>query len=162
MRILDVGTKQLTNAELLDHFQHQRAQWSTIQSEAEARNGTIRSRPKNLDAITNSVKSRLLRPEAPTPHVGEAAYDATVAIPLLCKRLKPYRLTKPELLQIFNLRPWMLMQMASIIEDFETRFSEKQQREMVLIIYEVLGGESYPVFEEEAEVPDSDIHMDGT
>ena len=147
MKILDAGTKQITNAELINHFRHQRTQWAILQKEAEERQGTIRSRPKNLTYIMDVVESRLLRVDAPTPLAGETAYDAKTAIPLLCKKLKPYHLTKPELLQILNLRPWMFRQLSFIIEDFEVRFSESQQEEIVMIIYDVLGGNNYPSFQ---------------
>ena len=147
MKVLDTGSKQLTDAELLHCFHEQHGAGQTRETEARARNSTLRSRPQNQTALIEWVESRLTRLDAPTPFAGDTAYDATTAIPLLCTRLEPYHLTKPELLQIFNLRPWSTVHMTLIIEDFEARFDEEQQHTIITIIYEVLGGSEHPFAE---------------
>ena len=156
MKILDTGTKQLTNAEMLDHIVERRATWAQREAEAKSQSRTTHSRPVNLIKVLENVESRLTRLDAPTPLAGDTKYDAATAIPKLVTRLKLYRLTKPEMLQILNLRPWMIMHMNLIIEDFEARFNEAQRREIVMIIYDVLGGTTHP-FDEEA----SDEAIDG-
>lgn len=164
MKILDAGTKQLTNAEMLDHIHERRAIWAEREAKARAEKRTVHLPPPNVTKVLDNVESRLTRTDAPTPIAGDTKYDAATAIPLLCQRLKPYRLTKPEMLQIFNLRPWKLTQMTLIIEDFETRFNEAQQHKIVTTIYEVLGGEDHPFADEveaEAGAEDFGEAMDG-
>lgn len=49
------------------------------------------------------------------------------------------RLSKAELLTIFNLRPAAIPVLNNIIEDLDERFSEDEQRSLLRIIAEVLG-----------------------
>lgn len=55
-------------------------------------------------------------------------------------RLSEWPLTKAELLMVFNLRPTDVTALSTIVEEAETRFDEKQQNEMLLVVKEVLGG----------------------
>ncbi|KAF2232004.1 hypothetical protein EV356DRAFT_535005 [Viridothelium virens] len=159
MRIVDTGTAQLSNAEVLSRIRDLRSRWKEREAQARERNSSLRSRPGNLISVIENVEHRLTRPEAPTPLAGPTAYNPATAIPMLCQRLKPYRLTKPELLQISNLRPWKITHMTLVIEDFEARFSEEQQREIVMVVYEVLGGTEYPKFEESEEMEETEAEQ---
>lgn len=70
-------------------------------------------------------------------------------IPELMDRLRPYDLSKGELVMLFNLRPASVPALNTIIEDMGDRFEEHQPEEMLEIIAEVLG--SFPVPDEEAQ-----------
>lgn len=68
-------------------------------------------------------------------------------IPELMDRLRPYDLSKGELVMLFNLRPASVPALNTIIEDMGDRFEEHQPEEIIEIIAEVLG--FFPVPEEE-------------
>ncbi len=54
--------------------------------------------------------------------------------------LKPYGLTKSEVLMILNLRPEELGLLDAVVEECDGRFSGEEQEEMVRVVGEVLGG----------------------
>jgi RNA polymerase Rpb4 len=58
----------------------------------------------------------------------------------LMARLRPYDLTKSEILMIVNLRPTSAAALGTVIEEMENRFPESEtQEDMLKIIAEVLG-----------------------
>ena len=57
----------------------------------------------------------------------------------LMQRLKPYDLTKGELLMVLNLRPSDLGFLDCVIEECDERFTGEQQVEILAVIAEVLG-----------------------
>jgi hypothetical protein len=57
----------------------------------------------------------------------------------LVERLQPWDLSKGELLMILNLRPSSVLELNSIVEDPNERFSYDQQRALVKAIAEVLA-----------------------
>ncbi|MCJ1305089.1 hypothetical protein MMC08_007903 [Hypocenomyce scalaris] len=66
-------------------------------------------------------------------------YD-TSTIKILLTRLKPYDLTKAELLMILNLRPMDMGLLDCVIEECDMRFSAEEQEEILGVVGEVLGG----------------------
>jgi hypothetical protein len=77
---------------------------------------------------------------APSP-LGETPIPYTPnSIKTLLQRLRPYNLTKAEVLMIMNHRPTTVAALNTIVEELEQRFEdEAMQEEMVAIIIEVLG-----------------------
>lgn len=77
---------------------------------------------------------------APSP-LGENPIPYTpTSIKTLLQRLRPYNLTKAEVLMIMNHRPTTVAALNTIVEELEQRFEdEAMQEEMVAIIIEVLG-----------------------
>jgi hypothetical protein len=63
--------------------------------------------------------------------------DASIAA--LMERLRPYKLSKGEMLMLLNVRPPSIAALNSIIEDMSVRFTEDEQWEMLAGITEVLG-----------------------
>ena len=61
------------------------------------------------------------------------------SIPTLLERLRPFDLSKGEVIMILNLRPDSVPALNTIIEDMAERFTEEQLDEIVNIIAEVLG-----------------------
>lgn len=55
------------------------------------------------------------------------------------QRLKPFKLTKPEMLMILNLRPSDLGLLDCVIEECDLRFTEEQQLEILDIVGDILG-----------------------
>lgn len=77
--------------------------------------------------------------EAPSPLASRPlSYDETT-IDRLLERLRPYDLTKAEIIMILNLRPTKPEILNTMVEELETRFDEEQQMDMARIITEVLG-----------------------
>lgn len=57
----------------------------------------------------------------------------------LLERLRPYQLSKGEVLMILNLRPASVAALNTVIEDMADRFTEPQQEDMVNIIADLLA-----------------------
>lgn len=57
----------------------------------------------------------------------------------LVQQLRPYDLSKGEVVMILNLRPSSVVALNTVLEDMSDRYTEEQQEEMVQIILEVLG-----------------------
>lgn len=60
-------------------------------------------------------------------------------ITTLLERLRPYDLSKGEVVAILNIRPSTLSAFNAIVDDMAERFTEEQQFEILGIIAEVLG-----------------------
>ena len=58
------------------------------------------------------------------------------------QRLKPFKLTKAEMLMIVNLRPSDPILLDCVVVDLEDRFTEEQQEEILTIIGSALGKEA--------------------
>lgn len=80
------------------------------------------------------------------------------AIPRLFERLRPYELSKGELVMILNLRPASVPALNTAIEHMTDRFQYEQQEEIVGIIAEVLG--AFPEQEEQAAEGGEDVAME--
>jgi hypothetical protein len=83
------------------------------------------------------------------------------AIKEVIERLRPYDLTKGEMVMLFNLRPSSVAALNTVIEDMSDRFQDEQQEEIVAIISEVLGqfGPSSEAGREEEPDVDADVSM---
>lgn len=57
----------------------------------------------------------------------------------LIEKLRPYDLSKGEVVMILNLRPASVAALNTILEDMTDRYAEEDQEQMVNIIAEVLG-----------------------
>lgn len=67
----------------------------------------------------------------------------------LLERLRPYDLTKAEVIMLFNHRPETIATLNTVVEDLEERFSTEDQEALIGIVVEVLG--QTPAAEEAAE-----------
>lgn len=78
---------------------------------------------------------------------------------MLLERLRPYDLSKGEVVMILNLRPANVVALNVIVEDMADRFDEAQQEELVTIITDVLGAFE-PAEEALQENGEGDVAMD--
>lgn len=85
-------------------------------------------------------------------------YDVN-SIPVLLKRLRPYKISKGECIMIVNLRPTTIPALNAVLEDMEGRFSEQQQEAIIQIVTEVLG--EFPPPPEDGEEDAMDTVEDG-
>lgn len=77
-------------------------------------------------------------------------------IKTLIEKLRPYDLSKGEVVMILNVRPATVPALNTILEDMEDRYTEEEQETMVNIISEVLGR-----FEETAQAEEGeDVAME--
>lgn len=77
--------------------------------------------------------------EAPSPLGSKPFPYNNTTIRTLLERLRPYNLTKAEVVMIMNIRPATQSALNTVIEQMEERYGDEQQAEMVEIIGEVLG-----------------------
>lgn len=82
------------------------------------------------------------------------------AIPALMERLRPYGLSKGELVMVLNLRPASVPALNTVVEDMEERFPYEQQEEIVGVIAEVLGAFPEVAAPEEAAENGEDVAME--
>ena len=68
----------------------------------------------------------------------------------LLERLRPYDLTKAEVIMLFNHRPETIATLNTVVEDLEERFSTEDQEALINIVVDVLG-QSAPVEEQAVE-----------
>lgn len=57
----------------------------------------------------------------------------------LLERLRPYDLSKGEVVMLLNHRPASVVALNTLVEDLAERFTDEQQADMVAIIARVLG-----------------------
>ena len=91
---------------------------------------------------------------SPTPLSQTPTPFTSADIPVLVGKLHDYSLTKGELIMILNMRPSTLAQLWACIGEFEERFTETQQQDILNVIGEVLG--SFPPSEAAADMADTD------
>lgn len=58
----------------------------------------------------------------------------------LLQGLRPYDLTKAEVVMIINVKPLSLPLLSAVIEDMESRFTAEQGEEIIAVIESVMGG----------------------
>lgn len=85
-------------------------------------------------------------------------YDVN-SIPVLLKRLRPYKISKGECIMVVNMRPTTIEALNAVIEDMVGRFSEEKQEEIINIIIDVLG--QFPPHEEEGDEDAMETTEDG-
>lgn len=61
------------------------------------------------------------------------------SIATLLERVRPFDLSKGEVVMILNIRPWSLPGLNSVVDDMAERLTEDQQMELLTIIADVLG-----------------------
>lgn len=96
----------------------------------------------------------------PSPLSQQPVTYSPECIGQLVERLRPYDLSKGEIVMILNLRPASMAALNTIIEDRSDRFSEDQQEEMVNIVAEVLGRFEAEETENQEPVEEGDETMD--
>ena len=69
---------------------------------------------------------------------------APECIAALLERLRPYDLTKAEVIMLFNHRPETIATLNTVVEDLEDRFPTEDQEALISIVVDVLG-QSAPV-----------------
>lgn len=74
---------------------------------------------------------------SPSP-LQQSLYGPTT-IRTLLTRLKPYNLTKAEVLMILNLRPLDDCTLNMVVEEAYSRYTDELREEMITVIGEVLG-----------------------
>ncbi|KAJ8124251.1 hypothetical protein O1611_g9389 [Lasiodiplodia mahajangana] len=158
MRILEAQNAVLTNAEVYTFLSDQAKQY-----QSQKRRG-----PNNLESLRGEVGRKI---HYCLPRTNYIAYgDAQMikyfetfpsplsqkplpfevnSIPVLLKRLRPYKISKGECIMVVNMRPTNTAALNTVIEDMENRFSEEKQEEILNIIIEVLG--EFPPAEEADE-----------
>jgi hypothetical protein len=57
----------------------------------------------------------------------------------LLERLRPFELSKGEVVMIINLRPASIAVLNTVVEDMAERFTDEQQEEIIGAIAEILG-----------------------
>lgn len=57
----------------------------------------------------------------------------------LVERLRPYSLSKAEVVMLFNLRPQSVANLNTSVEELEERFTLEQQEAIIEIVVDVLG-----------------------
>lgn len=75
----------------------------------------------------------------PNPLSQQPVTYSNKCITTIVDKLRPYDLSKGEVVMIINLRPSSVVALNTVLEDMSDRYSEEQQEEMVQIILEVLG-----------------------
>lgn len=73
----------------------------------------------------------------------------------MLERLRPYELSKGEIVMLLNLRPAAVAALNTIIEDMPDRFTDNQQEELITIITDILGQ-----FEPGPQAEGADVTMD--
>ncbi|KJZ80188.1 hypothetical protein HIM_00038 [Hirsutella minnesotensis 3608] len=145
MRIVEAQSAVLTNYEVLQHLEDQRRRY---------KQGKRRG-PPNLETVVRELLGYL--DTAPGPLSQKPTTYSPRCITQLLERLRPFELSKGEVVMILNLRPADVVALNTIIEEMVERFSDEQQQEMVDIIAQVLG--SFGPAEESAKDA-GDVEMD--
>lgn len=79
----------------------------------------------------------------------------------LLEKLRPYELSKGEVVMILNLRPASVAALNTIIEDMPERFPDEEQEQMVNIVAEILGQFEVAEAEDGGDAPENgDVKMD--
>lgn len=110
---------------------------------------TTRSQPQNLTRLSY-VQILQYFATRPGPLSQEPITYTPECIAQLLERLRPYDLTKAEIIMLFNHRPETIATLNTIVEDLEERFSAEDQEALIGIVIDVLG-QSAPVEEEGVE-----------
>ncbi|KAF4547634.1 Hypothetical protein D9617_38g090740 [Elsinoe fawcettii] len=139
MKILDAGTKVLSDHEVLRFIQEKRKQQEAEDTKAKADKQPVFSRPGNLNTALQRHEYHLNHKRR--PYRDNSNYKADEShIMQLMEALEPrIQLTKTELLMLVNHRPHNRVMMLPMIEDVESRYSLEDQNWIVERIIEVLG-----------------------
>ncbi|KAI2632103.1 HRDC-like protein [Hypoxylon sp. NC1633] len=127
MKILEAQSAVLTNVEVHTFLSNQAKEYQDQK----------RKGPANLEMLRKDVLQYFQTPPGPLSQK-PPPYDTSV-IPVLIRRLRPYQITKGELIMLLNIRPANIPVLNTVIEDMEDRFNNDQQEEILGIIAELLG-----------------------
>ncbi|KAI1174535.1 HRDC-like protein [Nemania sp. FL0916] len=143
MRILEAQNAVLTNVEVHKFLSDQAKQY-----QAEKRRG-----PSNLETLRDEMLKYF--DTSPNPLSQKPLKYDVDAIPVLLKKLRPYKISKGECIMVVNMRPSNTATLNAVLEDMENRFNEEQQEAIINIIIEVLGEFPPPAEEDEDNVMDT-------
>ncbi|KAF6224427.1 hypothetical protein HO133_011004 [Letharia lupina] len=132
MKILESQSAVLSNYEVYAHLTAMRATPRTAPR-----------KPSNVDTVLKELTDYLSPPPASrsrVPRYQNPPYGAA-ALRALVAGLRPYDLTKSEVLMIANLRPEGLGLLDCVVEECDERFTAERQDEIVKIVGDVLGRE---------------------
>ncbi|KAG6096410.1 hypothetical protein E4U30_001557 [Claviceps sp. LM220 group G6] len=144
MKIIEAQSAVLSDYEVYQHLSDQRNSYKQNK----------RRGPPNMETVVRELL-QYLRTE-PNPLSQQPLTYTPDCIAQLLEKLRPYELSKGEVVMVLNLRPASVAGLNTIIEDMSERFSEEQQEDMVNIVAQVLG--RFDVPEEE----NGDVEMDDT
>ncbi|KAG6087538.1 hypothetical protein E4U15_007770 [Claviceps sp. LM218 group G6] len=142
MKIIEAQSAVLSDYEVYQHLSDQRNSYKQNK----------RRGPPNMETVVRELL-QYLRTE-PNPLSQQPLTYTPDCIAQLLEKLRPYELSKGEVVMVLNLRPASVAGLNTIIEDMSERFSEEQQEDMVNIVAQVLG--HFDVPEEE----NGDVEMD--
>ncbi|QSZ37496.1 hypothetical protein DSL72_008594 [Monilinia vaccinii-corymbosi] len=129
MKILEAQSATLTNYEVYTHLQ-----------DIQYKHRTGGRRPGNLDNVMKELIQYF--EEAPSPLAQKPCPYKGDTIKTLLQQLRPFDLTKAEILMIINHRPTTMPNLNNIIEELDTRFPDENDQWAILdIISEVLGAQ---------------------
>ncbi|KAI1164752.1 HRDC-like protein [Nemania serpens] len=147
MRILEAQNAVLTNVEVHTFLSNQAKEY-----QSQKRRG-----PNSLETLRGEMLQYFETFPGPLSQK-PLPYDVN-SIPVLLKRLRPYKISKGECIMIVNLRPTTIPALNAVLEDMEGRFSEQQQEAIIQIVTEVLG--EFPPPPEDGEEDAMDTVEDG-
>ncbi|KAF4507140.1 hypothetical protein G6O67_005808 [Ophiocordyceps sinensis] len=127
MKIIESQSAVLTNYEVYQHLTEQRQRY---------KQGKRRG-PPNLETVVRELLGYLRT--HPNPLSQEPATYSPECISQLFESMRPYELSKGEVIIILNLRPTDVVALNTVVEDMVERFTEEQRQEIVDIIAQVLG-----------------------
>ncbi|KAI9885073.1 MAG: hypothetical protein M1823_003128 [Watsoniomyces obsoletus] len=128
MKVLETQSAHLTNYEVFSHLESMRSRYHG-QTTARVKSGNLETVMKELMDYFRASPSPLAYPTTYTPMTIRNLFGA----------LRPYDLTKAEMMMLLNLRPNTVALLDVVIEELDARFSEEQQAEIMQIIVRVLG-----------------------
>ncbi|TKX21315.1 putative RNA polymerase Rpb4 [Elsinoe australis] len=139
MKILDAGTKVLSDHEVLSFIQAKRKEHKEEDAKAKANGQSVFPRPDNFLLALQRHEYHLNHTRRPFLENPSYKADESHIIQLM-EALEPrVQLTKTELLMLVNQRPHNREMMLPMIEDVESRYSEEDQNFIVEKVVEVLG-----------------------
>ncbi|KAK0389916.1 hypothetical protein NLU13_3489 [Sarocladium strictum] len=148
MKILEAQNAVLSNFEVHKHVAEQSARYKQKKRRPPPNSATIMR--EVLQYMTDKANPLSQKPSTYSP----------AAIPKLMERLRPYDLSKGELVMILNLRPASVPALNTVIEDMTDRFEYEQQEEIVNIIAEVLGAFPQEAAAEQTAEGGDDVTME--
>ncbi|KAG6024179.1 hypothetical protein E4U41_001836 [Claviceps citrina] len=172
MKILEAQSAVLSNYEVYQHLSDQRHHYkqnkrrgppnleTVVREVWYRREGVFGSSQIAIDSYRLTVPLQLLQylRTEPGPLSQQPPTYTPDCIAQLLEKLRPYDLSKGEVVMMLNLRPASVAALNTIIEDMPERFSDEQQEDMVNSVAQVLG--QFEVAEAPEENGDADQNGD--
>ncbi|PHH84947.1 hypothetical protein CDD83_1141 [Cordyceps sp. RAO-2017] len=127
MKVIESQSAVLSNYEVYQHLVEQRQSYKLKK----------RRGPPNLETVVKELLVYFRTKPGPLGQEPLPYHPGCVSE--LLERLRPYELSKGELVVILNLRPDKLAALNTVVEDMTERFTAEQQEEILDIIAQVLG-----------------------